>query len=155
MDSFIQYSRRLPHWQAAGKTHFLTWHCVQSLTLTPEERDVVVANLRHFEGTKYLLHVAVAMPDHVHCLLTPLRRDADGMHSLASIRHGSKSFTAHKVNDLRGRSGPVWQAEGHDRIIRSDRHYQAAARYTIWNPVKAELARVPDDYRWLFYQQVQ
>jgi REP element-mobilizing transposase RayT len=61
------------------------------------------------------------MPDHVHLLLTPLR-DLDGnLYSLIEILQGIKSASAHSLNRSLGRSGPVWQEESFDHVLRSVR----------------------------------
>jgi hypothetical protein len=59
--------------------------------------------LLYFDAQRYHLHAWVAMPNHVHTLLTP----AAG-HSLSDIAGSWKSFTAKQANQLLGRSGRYW-----------------------------------------------
>jgi len=39
---------------------------------------------------------------------------------LATILNSIKGFTARQINDLLGRSGPVWLDERFDRIVRDE-----------------------------------
>ena len=54
------------------------------------------------------------MPNHVHVVVTP----RDG-HHIGDILHSWKSFTAHKINELLGRTGRFWQHESYDHIVRN------------------------------------
>ena len=154
-EDFVQRQRRLPHWEQRGGTYFLTWHSVAGVRLEPPEMDIVAANLRFWEGRKFLLHIGVVMPTHVHVLLTPLQEDKNKPNDLGSIMHSLKSYTAHEINKRRQTSGQVWQEEEHNRLIRSTSHYEAVVSYIFNNPVKADLARDPNTYRWLLYQEKQ
>lgn len=97
--------------------------------------------LTHFDGTRYLLHAWVVMPNHVHALFTP---SAD--YGLAGIVGGWKSYTAKRANDILGREGQFWQPEYYDRYIRDADHYDTAVRYIENNPVKAGLCRDSGDW---------
>ena len=83
------------------------------------------------------------MPNHVHVLLRPLAG-----HALSTIVHSWKSFTAKKINSIVGSSGPVWQREYFDRMIRNARHLAVTAEYIHQNPVVAGL--VTDARDWPF-----
>jgi putative DNA methylase len=72
----------------------------------------------------------------------------DGLSHLASIMHSLKSYTAHKANDLLGRSGPFWQAESYDRWVRDDDELERIIQHIAWNPVKARLVSQP--HEWFF-----
>jgi REP element-mobilizing transposase RayT len=97
--------------------------------------DLVGAALDHFHGTRYTRHAWVVMPNHVHVLFSPL-----GGHRMEEIIHSWKSFTAHGLNRLLGRSGPFWQRDYHDRLIRSQQHFDHCVRYIRDNPAAARLA---------------
>ena len=90
------------------------------------------------------------MPDHVHLLLTPLR-DADGdLYSLVEILQGIKGASAHSVNRALGRSGPVWQDESFDHVLRSEESLQQKLEYIRQNPVRSGLVKRPEHYAWLW-----
>ena len=140
---FYAYRRRLPHWRARGATYFCGWRLLPSnMRLSPEERYLVLAALRHFEGTRYILGPHVVMDDHVHLLATPVEP-----HPLTDILHSWKSFTANKLQRRHRRRGSVWQEESYSHIIRDDGEYAEKAQYTLNNPWK----RWPEllDYPWV------
>ncbi len=95
----------------------------------------------------------VVMPDHVHLLMMPLRRNADGWpFPLVDILQCLKSTTAHRINRLLGISGPVWEEESFDHVLRSDESLKEKCEYIRQNPVKAGLVQRPGDYRWLWVE---
>ena len=100
----------------------------------PAVAAMVEAALLHFDGTRYRIHAWVIIPNHVHALITPLHG-----HTLSDILHSWKSHTAHKANDMLGRTGTFWAQEYFDRAIRDERHFAAARQYIEDNPVKARL----------------
>jgi len=90
------------------------------------------------------------MPDHVHLLLTPLR-DANGWpFPLVDILQCFKGATAHRINKTLRTSGPVWEEESFDHVLRSNEGLKNKCEYIRENPVEAGLVRRPEDYRWLW-----
>jgi hypothetical protein len=61
-----------------------------------------------------------------------------------------KSPTAHRINKLLHISGPVWEEESFDHVLRSDESLKKKCEYIHQNPVKAGLVRKLEDYRWLW-----
>ena len=93
-------------------------------------RDVVGDALHHFDGQRDRLDAWVVMPNHVHVLVTP---SAD--HELSKILHTWKSFTAHVIAKLLpGVSGPLWQKESFDHIVRGPDHLERFRTYIARNP---------------------
>jgi valyl-tRNA synthetase len=93
---------------------------------------VVADALIHFDGERYDLGAWVVMPNHVHVVITPR-----GGHPVGDILHSWKSFTAHKINELLGRTGPFWQHESYDHIVRNERALYKIQEYIDRNPDKA------------------
>ena len=124
------YRRNLPHWRLEGSVYFITWrmHKAQS-DLQPDERDIVVEALRHFDGLRYELAGYVVMNDHVHVVIWP----EDG-HTLEELCHSWKSFTAHELQQKFGRMGSIWQDESFDHIIRTEGEYAGKLMYILNNP---------------------
>ncbi len=61
---------------------------------------------------RYALHSYVAMPNHVHLLVTPRVPSSKWLGPL-------KGFTAHGANALLGvRGNPFWQNESYDHLVR-------------------------------------
>jgi valyl-tRNA synthetase len=142
--NFNFHMRRLPHHQIGGKAYFVTFR-LASGTLSPEERRLVADACTHFQGERADVILATVMPDHVHIVLRPLEKSPGQWHTLGELMHSIKSFTAHQINKRRGASGPVWQDEHHDRIIRPD-EWSDTLTYVWENPVKAGLAERAEDY---------
>lgn len=74
------------------------------------------------------------MPNHVHFVARLLPGA-----TLAQVMHSLKSFTAKRINKLLSRTGPVWQREYYDRLIRDSDELQRAINYVINNPSGAGL----------------
>jgi putative DNA methylase len=58
-----------------------------------------------------------------------------------------KGFTGHeaiRIPNLRTR--PFWQDESYDHLIRNDEEWLRVKRYIEWNPVKAGLAALPEEF---------
>ncbi len=89
----------------------------------------------------YRLHAYVVMPNHVHLLITPLVLVSRIMHSL-------KKGTAREGNRALGLTGPFWQDESYDRLVRNDTEFDRIADYIENNPVKPGLAATVEDFLW-------
>jgi len=89
----------------------------------PNHCQAVENALRHFNGERYYLDEFVVAMNHVHVLLTPL-----GEHSLSSILHSWKSFTAHQIH-LPGSRVRLWQKESFDHIVRSPASLERFRQY--------------------------
>ena len=111
------------------------------LLSTAAAAAIVQDALLHFDGVRYRIHAWCVMPNHVHVLATPM----NGV-SLSSILHTWKSFTAKRINDALGRSGPLWWEEYYDRVIRDADHFEIVRFYIENNPVKAGLCARPTDW---------
>jgi type I restriction enzyme R subunit len=95
---------------------------------------IVADALGHFDGKRYQVASFVVMPNHVHVLFRPL-----GGHALPDIVKSWKGFTAREINKRLSRTGPLWQNEYWDRLIRNERHFYKVAEYIRENPARAKL----------------
>lgn len=82
------------------------------------------------------------MPNHVHLLLT-FRTDPSV--ALRKLK-GTSARVANQVLGLTGQ--PFWQEESYDRLVRGPEEFARIENYILQNPVKAGLARSPEEYRW-------
>jgi len=57
-----------------------------------------------------------------------------------------KSYASRTINQIIGRSGPVWQKGYYDHALRDEENLAAVARYIVANPLRAGLARNVADY---------
>jgi len=107
-----------------------------------EVRSLVENSLRFFNGSRYDLDEFIVLPNHVHALVKPLAPN-----SLSEIIHSWKSFTSHKINEVLGRGGTVWQKESFDHIVRSPEQLQRIRDYIRDNSVEAASRRLNEDTR--------
>ena len=93
---------------------------------------LIVDVLKHYDGSGYLLHAYVVMPDHLHVLLTP----AGALEKSVQLIKGGFSF---RVKRELGWNGEVWQPGFTDHRIRDDEDWRNHLEYIRLNPVKAGL----------------
>ncbi len=145
-----RYRRRLPHLQKADCDLFVTFRAMRNGPLPAAARDLMLDHCLREHGKRVNLLAVVVMPDHVHLLLTPLRNPDGWPYPLVDILQCLKSTTAHRINKLLHRSGPVWQDESLDHVLRSDESLKEKCEYIRQNPVRRGLVKRPEDYRWLW-----
>ncbi|MDQ3546125.1 MAG: alanine--tRNA ligase, partial [Verrucomicrobiota bacterium] len=131
--------RRLPHFERPWGKYAIAFSTEGRRPLTEAERDIVLdcilfpARHNHFE-----LYAACVMPDHVHLLLEPQIKEqnpkGEVFYSLTELMQNIKSVSAHRINGLRKSSGPVWEKESFDRLIRSEADLQEKYLYICRNP---------------------
>jgi REP element-mobilizing transposase RayT len=108
----------------------------------PEIAEMVIRAFADGEHRfrRYELHAFVIMSDHVHLLVTPRVPSRKWLGPL-------KGFTGHEAIRMLGlRNGPFWQDESYDHLIRSDEESAQVKRYIEWNPVKAGLVTLPEEF---------
>jgi 5-methyltetrahydrofolate--homocysteine methyltransferase len=150
------YSKRhLPHFERPWAKYAITWTTSDRRPLSEAARKVVLDCVLYWNELRYELYAACVMPDHVHILIEPrIRRDASDateFYSLTEILHTIKSFTAHKINATEQRSGPVWEQESFDLLIRSEIDLQEKFEYITRNPWDAGIAGPGEDYPWVWH----
>ncbi|MEW6356217.1 MAG: transposase [Planctomycetota bacterium] len=94
------------------------------------------------------LHAYCLMPNHVHLLL-----ETTTAASISQIMHDLNLAYAKFFNAKYDRTGHVWQGRFHSKIIDSERYFLDAMRYMDLNPVRAEIAKRPDEYEWASYRR--
>jgi hypothetical protein len=63
--------------------------------------------------------------------------------------HSLKRYTARAGNRILSVTDqPFWQDESFDRLVRNEHEFRRIAQYIEMNPVKAGLARAPEDFPW-------
>ncbi len=95
-----------------------------------------------FDDDRYRLAAWVVMPNHVHLLAAPCYG-----HSLSSLMHSLKSYTAQIANKVLQRKGSFWFEDYFDRYIRNAKHFENAVRYIENNPVTAGLCGSPGNWQ--------
>ena len=100
----------------------------------PEIAQLVEHALRHFDGQRYNLLAWCIMPNHVHVVFRPTAGN-----ELSGILHSWKSYTATEANRQLQRSGPFWQAESFDHLVRDREDFNNQVLYILRNPERASL----------------
>ena len=124
---FRLFPARFQEWLDAGHG--------ECLLARQDVKELVGNSLKFFVGSRYNLDRYVVMPNHVHALVQPL---AD--YSLSEVTHSWKSYTAHEINKMLGRSGTLWQKESFDHIVRGPEQLERFRDYMRDNPGKVEAA---------------
>ncbi len=157
-----RYSRRrLPHFERPWSKYAITFSTASRQPLPQAERDVVLeCILFPAKQNHFALYVACVMPDHVHLLLEPQVKSQEEkgdavFYSLTEILQNIKSVSAHRINKLRKTSGPVWEKESFDRLIRSESDLQEKFQYICENPWNTGVAEANQHYRWLWTAEDQ
>jgi REP element-mobilizing transposase RayT len=101
------------------------------------------------------MDVAIIMPDHGHLIFTLLHDRYEVPYSLAEVMKGIKGVSARKINQLLGRTGPVWLDEAFDHVVRHGEHSLAKFGYVCDNAVRAGLVADANDYPWLWRSWIE
>ena len=148
-----EFRRRLRHFHKVDTPIFGTFCKLTRESFPPQVRHVVLKHCMHEHDKRIDLHVVVVMPDHEHPLFIPLRDDDGWPHPVYKIMKAIEGMSARDVNKLTGTGGPVWQDGSLDHVLRSDESLKEKTEYIRMNPVRKELAQVPEGYKWLWFSQ--
>jgi putative transposase len=92
------------------------------------------------------LHAFVLMTNHVHILMTPTDATKVGRVFEWLGRHYATHF-----NRRHARTGSLWERRYYSSLITTDYYLLACYRYVELNPVRANMVRRPEEYRWSSY----
>jgi REP element-mobilizing transposase RayT len=131
-------------YRASGQVFFLTictenrrpWFSLHP-SLAADAAAEIDASARA-GGTK--LHAWCVMPDHVHLLV----EGGDVIDLVRAFKGRTSAIARHLEPRYR-----LWQRGFHDHALRADEQVVNAARYVLFNPVRARIVENPGDYRWM------
>ena len=108
-------------------------------------KDNVVNSLiayLHDVSTEHVFDVVVYcfMPDHLHLVLKGKSEES----SLLKFVHSFKQKTGYAFSKAHEKQ--LWATSFHDRVLRKVEDIRGVGRYTLANPVKANLVRYPLEY---------
>jgi putative transposase len=113
----------------------------ERLFIYPAFANLFIDTLYSYRGdAKYQIHAFVLMPEHFHALLTPAR----GITIERAVQFIKGGYSFRVNNELR-RSFEIWQPGFTDRRVRVG-EYEGFQTYIDQNPVKAGLAKSPEEY---------
>ncbi len=119
---------------------------------------IVAETLHCWNGRRYDLVCYCIMPNHVHLVIDRVQvndlsynllragRSSKLSYTLSGILHSIKRYTAREANRVLHRSGPFWQHESYDHVIRDRKELERIIGYVLNNPMKAGL--VDDWQKW-------
>jgi putative transposase len=135
----------IPYRGTTGRaTYFITASTFCKMPLLQSER---MANLfceklfAYRAQGKLLLHAFVAMPDHIHLLLTVI--EGSTLERSIQLIKGGFSREAGKLIPL---SHPFWQKSFFDRRVRDLPEFDKFKDYIHLNPVRARLCTMASEY---------
>jgi len=127
----------------------------------PECARIVMDCIHELDPEHYHLHAFCVMSNHVHLLIDQQgipdphpRRDGKNYTALSRAMRLLKGKSAALCNRVLGRSGPFWQHESYDHVVRDAREYERILAYIVNNPVKAGLVEDWQDWPYTFVGQL-
>ncbi len=138
------YKRNLPHWELKGSTYFITIRVRTEIGkpfLNQSLASFMLSHLLKSDKINYDLQAFVIMPDHLHIIIKPIAGNP-----LSEIMKNLKGSSSFQLNKMLGRTGPLWQVENFDHLIRDEIGLQQKWQYIKENPVKAKLVDQPERY---------
>lgn len=112
--------------------------------------ELVADSLHYRDGKVFTLDAFCIMPNHVHLVCKSLPKGENDYHSLSSILHSLKLYTARRANQLLGRTGQFWQHESYDHVVRDEGEWRRILLYVINNPTKASLVDCWKDWKYTY-----
>src|SRR5258707_4356479 len=114
----------------------------RALLQSKPHANLLIDVMRSYAAAKkFTIHDFVVMPDHVHLLMT-----LDGTMSIEKAVQLIKGGYSYRVKKELGYRGEIWQ-RGFSEVRVDDRaSFLAHREYIDQNPVKAGLARAPDEF---------
>ncbi len=124
-------SRWLADRLAHDPIYFATWRISSwQAPLEPAEREVVTQVLQLRKDGRYTMHAFVVMDDHVHVLVRCRRGEVD------AVLENMKSYSAHRLRDVHGREGAIWQRDSFGRPVQGPEDLRRQTDYIVGNPWK-------------------
>ncbi len=126
----------------------------------PKAAEIVKREIHNLHPNAYHLIAYCIMPNHVHVLI-----DLQNIPDPAPIKPGQrytalshamkllKGRTGHACRKVIGGSGPFWQPESYDHVVRDQREFENIVQYILDNPVKAGLVKEWHEWPYSFLQE--
>ena len=143
------------YWPQFYTATILEW---KPLLKQDKYKEIIIESLRFLVTDKRIkLYAFVLMSNHIHLIWQPLQA-----YTPDSIQHSLMSYTAHKFkNDLlekhplvlphfkvkaKDRSYQFWERNSLEIDLFTEEVFIQKLDYIHWNPVKAGLCKLPEDY---------
>ena len=94
-----------------------------------------------------VIHAYVLMTNHVHILATPAA--TDGITRM--MQYVGRRYIPY-INHTYGTSGSIWEGRYKASLVQAEAYLLTCMRYIELNPVRANMVRIPSNYRWSSYR---
>ncbi len=111
---------------------------------------LVSDDFHSYDNVRFSLICLNIMPNHVHAVFTPLKKENRGYWPLSAIMHSIKGYSAREANKILGRAGKFWHKESFDHVVRDEEELNRIVRYVLNNPVKAGFVKKWDEWKWSY-----
>jgi putative transposase len=124
---------------------FVTCHVFRKRSMLAAPEFACLANVfcSRRDELGFLITAWVFLPNHWHAIVFP-RPPV----TISTVMKSIKVSAAARVNEMNGGKVPVWQGRFFDRALRTVKAYRETIEYIHWNPVKAGLAKRPENWAW-------
>lgn len=92
------------------------------------------------------VHAYCLMTNHILFLVTPQEKT-----SISETMRIVGSRYAQYINKKYKRTGTLWEGRHSSSLVQAERYLMACYRYIELNPVRANMVRRPEEYRWSSY----
>jgi len=92
------------------------------------------------------IHAYVLMTNHVHLLVSPRNQDSISR----MMQYIGRRYVPY-INHTYGRTGTLWEGRYKGSLIQDEQYLLTCMRYIELNPVRANMAKHPRQYRWSSY----
>ena len=92
------------------------------------------------------LHAYVIMTNHLHLLITPENKD-----QLAIFMQMMANKYVRYFNSKYERTGTIWEGRYKSCLVDSEQYLFTLHKYIEMNPIKANIVKSLDDYKWSSY----
>jgi len=96
---------------------------------------------------KVNLHVYVLMTNHVHLLMSP-----DAAEGISRVMQSLGRRYVQYINYEYKRSGTLWEGRHKSSLVNAEEYLLKCYRYIELNPVRANMAEHPGEYKWSSYR---
>jgi len=125
----------------------------------PRVASLVAQSIHYRDGKDYDLVAYTIMPNHMHLVFgigqydlleRPENAGTLSGKQLSRTMMSLKRHTALQANKILGRTGPFWQDESYDHVVRDGEELARIIEYVLDNPVIAGLVDNRRDWQWSF-----
>ena len=92
------------------------------------------------------VHAYCLMTNHIHFLVTPEKED-----SISTTMKVVGSRYAQYINLKYKRTGTLWEGRHRSSMIQTEKYLLTCYRYIELNPVRAQMVKRPEEYKWSSY----